>query len=55
MNLTREFVEGMRSVARQYDAEKDMEKRKVIGLRLDAMADQLSDGQLSQVAKMIMR
>lgn len=55
MNLTNEFVEEVRKTARAYDGATNPDERRAQGARLDALADQLSEGQLKQVAKMIMR
>lgn len=55
MNLTYEFVEEVRNIARAYDGATAPDERRAQGARLDALADQLSEGQLKQVAKMIMR
>ena len=55
MNLTNEFVEEVRKTARAYDGATTPDERRAQGARLDALADQLSEGQLKQVAKMIQR
>lgn len=55
MNLTNEFINDIRAAAKAYDGATDPEERRAQGARLDALADQLSEGQLKQVAKMIMR
>ena len=55
MNLTPDFVEEVRKTARAYDGATTPDERRAQGARLDALADQLSEGQLKQVAKMIMR
>lgn len=55
MNITKEFVEEVRKTARAYDGATAPADRITQGARLDALADQLSDGQLKQVAKIINR
>ena len=55
MNLTNEFIEEVRKTARAYDGATDPDERRSQGAKLDALADQLSDGQVKQVCKMIMR
>lgn len=55
MDLNQKFVDGLRAIAREYDAETNMPSRVALGQRLDEMAGMLSDGQLRQVSKMLMR
>lgn len=55
MNLTPELVNDIRAAAKAYDGATTHEERKAQGARLDALAEQLSDGHIKQVAKMIMR
>ena len=53
MDLNQKFVDGLRAIAREYDAETNMPRRVALGQRLDEMAGMLSDGQLRQVSKML--
>lgn len=55
MTLTNEFVEEVRKTVRAYDGATTPDERRAQGARLDALADLLSEGQLKQVARMIMR
>ena len=55
MNLTPEFVNDIRAAAKAYDGATTPDERRAQGARLDALADQLSDGQLKQVCKIIER
>ena len=56
MQLTQEFIDEVRKVAKEYDAEKeDMQRRKELGKKLDDMTSQLSDGQLRQMSSIISR
>lgn len=55
MNITKEFVEEVRKSARAYDGATTPSERVALGARLDALAGQLSDGQIKQIRKMIMR
>lgn len=55
MNITPELVKDIRAAAKAYDGATTHEERKAQGARLDALAEQLSDGQIKQVAKMIQR
>lgn len=55
MNLTPEFVNEIRAAARAYDGATTPDERRAQGARLDALADQLSEGQIKQVCKMITR
>ena len=55
MNLTNEFRNDIRAAFKAYDGATTPDERRAQGSRLDTLADQLSEGQLKQVAKMIMR
>lgn len=55
MNLTPDFIAEVRKAARAYDGATTPDDRIMQGARLDAIAEQLSDGQLKQVCKIINR
>lgn len=55
MDLTTDFVNSIRAAAKAYDGATTPDERRTNGERLDALAAQLSEGQLRQVCKMIMR
>lgn len=55
MNITKEFVDEVRKTARAYDGATTPADRMTQGARLDALADQLSDGHLKQICKIINR
>ena len=55
MNITPDFVKTLSATAKAYDAETDMDKRRVLGARLDELSAALSDGQIKQVVKMMYR
>ena len=55
MNLTQDFIGQLRMTAKAYDAEKDQSKRAALGAELDRLADQLSEGQLRQVVKILLK
>ena len=48
MNLTPDFVQGVRNAMKEYDSAKDMETRIAAGQRLDESVSELSE---SRVAK----
>lgn len=55
MDLNKDFIGRISDTAKAYDAETDMTRRVALGAKLDEMADLLSEGQLRQVSKMLMR
>lgn len=55
MNLTPEYIKQVADAAKAYDNAKDAQERVALGARLDALADNLSEGQTKQVARMLMR
>lgn len=55
MNLTPDIIKTICDAAKAYDAATDADERASLGAKLDALADQLSDGQLKQVCKMVNR
>ena len=55
MNLDQVFINRLRTAAKAYDAEKDLSRRAELGAELDKLADMLSEGQLRQVVKILLR
>lgn len=55
MNLTPDFVEEVSKTARAYDGATTPDERRAQGARLDALADQLSEGQIKQVVNRLNR
>lgn len=55
MNLDQSFIGRLRAAAKAYDAEKDPSKRVALGEEFDGLADMLSEGQLRQVVKILLR
>lgn len=53
MNLTPDFVQGVRNAMKEYDSAKDMETRIAAGQRLDESVSELSDKQMPQLVKMV--
>lgn len=53
MQLTKEYIDQVRKVASEYDSEKDPQRRKAIGEKLDEVTSPLSDGQLLQMSKIL--
>lgn len=53
MNLTPDFVQGVRNAMKEYDSAKDMETRIFAGQRLDEAVSELSDKQMPQLVKMV--
>ena len=55
MTLDQGYIDELRAKAKQYDAEQDSSKRTALGAELDRLADQLSEGQLRQVVKILLK
>lgn len=55
MTLDQSFIGQLRSTAKAYDAEHDPAKRAALGKEIDRMADMLSEGQLRQVVKILLK
>ena len=55
MNLDQDFIGNLRTAAKAYDAENDPSKRAALGVELDRLANQLSEGQIRQVVKILLK
>lgn len=55
MNLGQDFIGKLRTAAEAYDAEKEPSKRAALGAELDRLAAQLSEGQLRQIVKILLK
>lgn len=55
MTLTEDFIKKVMDAAKAYDKATDIHERTSLGIRFDALIDELSEGQLKQVAKRLIR
>ena len=55
MDITNGLVAEFRCLAKEYDRTSDMEKRKELGMKIDAIGESLSEGQLRQFLRMVSR
>lgn len=55
MNITDSLVAEFRRLAKEYDRTSDIEKRRELGMKIDAIGESLSEGQLRQFLKVVGR
>ena len=55
MDITEDYLKRVEAAAKEYDAEKDIEKRHELGRQFDDLTSPLSDGQIKQVVNRLNR
>ena len=55
MDITDSLVAEFRRLAKEYDRTSDIEKRRELGMKIDAIGESLSEGQLRQFLKVVGR
>ena len=55
MNITGELVEEFCGLAKEYDGTSDPQKRVDLGAKIDELGGRLSEKQISQFIKMVIR